>query len=160
VAIATGAAGRATRRASASARDRVGGVLEGVDAEHGVEAVVRSRQILHLPGAHVGAPHAAARELDERPGPFALSAPGALEDFAAVAGLRARGSRDVDCPFEYPDEATALRALLSVGPAVKAIRHAGGDAVRRAVREASAPYRTAAGGYRIANRWRFVVAAA
>jgi hypothetical protein len=43
---------------------------------------------------------------------------------------------------------------------VKAIRHAGEDAVRAAVGEPIAPYRTAAGGYRIENRWRFVVAAA
>ena len=62
-------------------------------------------------------------------GPFALSAPGALEALVAEAGLTPRESAEADCPFIYPDLEDALRGLLSAGPAALAIQHS-----RRAAR--------------------------
>ncbi len=50
------------------------------------------------------------------PGPFALSAEGALEALAAEAGLTPQEVLDVVCPYEYPDLETALRGQLSAGP--------------------------------------------
>jgi len=92
------------------------------------------------------------------PGPFALSEPGALERLARDAGLSPDEPVDVECIWGYADLDTALRGLLSAGPAVRAVRHAGAAVVRRAVAESIAPYRTAQGSYRIENTFRFLVA--
>jgi SAM-dependent methyltransferase len=92
------------------------------------------------------------------PGPFALSTPGALEDLARAAGLEPRAAGSVAARWEYPDRVTALRGMLSAGPAVKAIEHAGEARVEAAVADAAAPYRTAAGGYVFENTWRYVIA--
>jgi SAM-dependent methyltransferase len=92
------------------------------------------------------------------PGPFALSAPGALEELAARAGLEVTDRIDVTTVWEYADEATALRGLLASGPAARAIEHAGEDAVRTATKDAIAPFRTRDGGYRLENAFVYVVA--
>ena len=92
------------------------------------------------------------------PGPFALSAPGALERLAQQADLRPEENTIVECVWRYPDLDTALRGLLSTGPAIRAVRHSGENAVRLAVIEAIAPFRTAQGGYRIENTFRYLVA--
>jgi SAM-dependent methyltransferase len=92
------------------------------------------------------------------PGPFALSTPGALEELAGRAGLAARQADEVTCVWEYPDRPTALRGLLAAGPAVRAVRAAGEEAVGGAVAAAIAPFRNAQGGYRIENAFRFLIA--
>lgn len=91
------------------------------------------------------------------PGPFALSAPGALAGLMADAGIEVIEVSDAESPFEYPDEETALRALLSAGPAVRAIRHAGEETVRSAVLDAIRPYRLSAGGYRMECKFRYAL---
>jgi hypothetical protein len=60
-------------------------------------------------------------------------------------------------PWVYPDEAVAVRGLLSSGPAVKAIEHSGEAAARDAVLAAIEPYRTDDGGYRLENTFRFAI---
>jgi SAM-dependent methyltransferase len=90
-------------------------------------------------------------------GPWALSQPGALEALVSQAGLTPTAAEEVDCPWVYPDEATALRALLSAGPAVRAIQQAGESAVRAAVAKAIAPLRTASGGYELRNKFRYLI---
>jgi len=92
------------------------------------------------------------------PGPFALSADGALDELAAAAGLTVTERVDVATTWDYPDEESALRGLNSSGPAVRAIEVAGEDAVRAAVRPAIAPFRTRDGGYRLENSFCYVVA--
>ena len=91
------------------------------------------------------------------PGPFALSATGALEALLRQAKLKPVATGDVDCAWLYRDELTALRGLLSAGPAVRAIQAAGEDRVKEAVLKALAPFKTAAGGYRLKNTFRYVV---
>jgi SAM-dependent methyltransferase len=91
-------------------------------------------------------------------GPFALSDEQVLRDLVARAGLTAIDVVDVACPWLYRDDAHALRALMSAGPAVLAIRTSGEDRVRDAIAGAIAPYRTADGGYRIENKFRYVLA--
>lgn len=93
------------------------------------------------------------------PGPFALSVDGALEGLAAQAGLTATHMSDVACVWDYPDEDTALRGLLSAGPARRAIQHAGEAAVSGTVLKSIAPFKTAAGGYRLRNTARYLIAA-
>ena len=65
---------------------------------------------------------------------------------------------DAAAAFVYPDEPTALRGLLSAGPCVKAIAHAGEEAVRDATLESLAPYRREDGSYAFDNVWRFAIA--
>ncbi|MGI8572272.1 MAG: class I SAM-dependent methyltransferase [Solirubrobacteraceae bacterium] len=92
------------------------------------------------------------------PGPFALSAPGALEQLAQDAGLSPEDDGEVACRWQYPDLDTALRALLSAGPAIKAIQTSGEDAVRVAVERAIAPFRDASGAYSIGSAFRYLIA--
>jgi SAM-dependent methyltransferase len=91
------------------------------------------------------------------PGPFALSSDGALEALVTQAGLKPGNVDEIDCPWAYPDEHTALRGLLSPGPAIRAIQHAGEEAVRAAVLKALAPFKTAAGGYLLKNKYRCMI---
>jgi SAM-dependent methyltransferase len=94
------------------------------------------------------------------PGPFALSAPGALEELVRRAGLIPRRAAEFRTRWEYPDRETTLRANLSSGPAVKAIQAVGEARVAAALSEAVAPFRTASGGYALENSWRYLLAAA
>ena len=64
---------------------------------------------------------------------------------------------EVNCPWEYPDEKAALRGLLSPGPAIRAIQHAGEAATHNAVLQALAPFKTASGGYRLRNKARYMI---
>jgi SAM-dependent methyltransferase len=93
-------------------------------------------------------------------GPFALSDEAVLRDFVARAGLTPTQVADVDCPWIYPDLETALRGQLSAGPMVLAIRTSGEDKVRETLERAIEPFRTASGGYRIENKFRYVIATA
>lgn len=91
------------------------------------------------------------------PGPFALSEPGALRALVEGAGFTVELVADASCAYAYPDEETALRGLLSAGPAVKAGSIAGDDAVREATRAAIAPFRRDDGSVRTDNVWRFAI---
>jgi hypothetical protein len=93
------------------------------------------------------------------PGPFALSDEAALRRFAAAGGLTPGAVFDVDTHWAYPDEATALRGLGSAGVAVRAVEHAGHEAFVAAHRAALAPFRQPDGSFRIAARFRCLVAA-
>jgi SAM-dependent methyltransferase len=92
------------------------------------------------------------------PGPYALSADGALEALATEAGMTPAAVETVNCPWEYPDEKTALRGLLSSGPAIRAIQHAGENVVRDLVLSVIAPFKTDSGGYRLKNNFRYMIA--
>ena len=93
------------------------------------------------------------------PGPFALSATGALAQLLAAAGLQPADEGDVDTVWEYADLETALRGLLAAGPATRAISVAGDAAVREAVAASLQPFRTSDGRIRLENRWRYVSSA-
>jgi len=94
------------------------------------------------------------------PGPFALSDEAKLRAFAEAAGLIAEDVVDVDSPWRYPDEDTALRGLASSGVAARAAALSGIEAVNEAHRGALAPYRQADGSFRIGATCRFLVARA
>jgi len=93
------------------------------------------------------------------PGPFALSDETALRAFATTGGLKPGAVFDVDCPWFYPDEATALRGVNASGVAFKAMEHAGEAAVIAAHRAALQPFLQPDGGIRIGARFRCLVAA-
>jgi len=92
------------------------------------------------------------------PGPFALSIDSALEALVTQAGMTPGTIEEVDCPWEYPDDKTMLRGLLSSGPAIRAIQHAGEETVRDAVVKALAPFKTASGKYYLRNKSRYLIA--
>jgi len=94
------------------------------------------------------------------PGPFALSAPGALEALAVEAGLEPVDAAEVSCPWRFADLESALSAMLAAGPAIKAIRCAGEAAARQAVAAAVEPFRRPAGDYEIGSAFRYLVATA
>lgn len=96
----------------------------------------------------------------DAPGPFALAAPGALESLAADAELTPEEVIDVAVEWCFADLDDALDAMLSAGPAVRAIQIVGERRVREAVAEAIRPYGTARGEYRLENTFRFLIARA
>jgi SAM-dependent methyltransferase len=93
-------------------------------------------------------------------GPFALSAPGKLEELAERAGLVPERAAEVPTPFIYPDLDAALRTQLSSGPARMAIEHAGEPATRKALAAAFAGSRQPDGSYRQDNAFRYLIARA
>ncbi|WP_270933620.1 class I SAM-dependent methyltransferase [Falsiroseomonas oryzae] len=93
------------------------------------------------------------------PGPFALSDEAALRGFVAAGGLIPGVVFDVQTHWAYPDEATALRGLGSAGVAVRAIEHSGEAAFVTAHCAALAPFRQPDGSFRVAARFRCLVAA-
>jgi hypothetical protein len=88
------------------------------------------------------------------PGPFALSDEQALRKFAADGDLTPVKVFDVDSPWVYASEATALRGLNSSGITARAMEHAGECAVTRAHAKAIAPFRQSDGSYRIGATFR------
>jgi SAM-dependent methyltransferase len=92
------------------------------------------------------------------PGPFALSDESALRKFAADAGLEPVEVFDVDSPFVYADEATAVLGLNSSGVAARAIENSSEQAVTKAHAEAIAPFRQPDGSYRIKATFRCLLA--
>ena len=94
------------------------------------------------------------------PGPFALSDADKLKAMASEAGLTPVDVVDVECPWIYPSLEIALRGMLSAGPAERAIRYSSMELAREAVANAIAPYRKPSGGYRLNNKFRYLIALA
>ncbi len=91
------------------------------------------------------------------PGPFALSDEANLKALAGEAGLTPGAVVDVPCPWDYPDLDTALKGMLSAGPAERAIRSSSYERTRDAIAAAIEQYRTLSGGYRLKNTFRYLV---
>jgi len=94
----------------------------------------------------------------DAPGPFALSDESALRKFAAGAGLKPVELFDVDSPFVYADEASAIRGLNSSGVAARAMESSSEQAVTKAHATAIAPFRQPDGSYRIKATFRCLLA--
>ncbi len=94
------------------------------------------------------------------PGPFALPDEVKLRDFAQAAGLTPEDIVDVDSPWGYKDEPTALRGLGSSGVAARARGLTSAEAVNDAHRAALAAFRQNDGSFRIGATCRFLVARA
>ena len=90
--------------------------------------------------------------------PFALSEEAVLKNLVASADLTWLSMTDVDVTWQFDDTASALTAMLSAGPSILAIQASGRDPVAAALERAISPYRLANGGYRLENRFRFVIA--
>lgn len=108
---------------------------------------------------------AAVRELLPPPPPSAqssvpLSTPGRVEALFEQAGLAPRGVGEQDCLFDFPDLETAVRGLMSAGATVAIVQRVGAEPVERAIAESLSAFRTANGGVRQRNRYRYVVGSA
>ncbi len=90
-------------------------------------------------------------------GPFALSADGALAALVEEAGMKPGTLETVQCPWVYPDEETALRGLMSSGPAIMAMEACGEALVRQTILELLVQFRVPSGGYRITNSFQFMI---
>jgi SAM-dependent methyltransferase len=86
--------------------------------------------------------------------------PGVLEEIAAAAGLRPGDAFDVSWVFEYADEDELGRGMLAPAGIAELVGPAREEAVRRQIVAALAPYRTADGGYRLANEYHYLIASA
>ena len=93
-------------------------------------------------------------------GPFALSAPGKLEDLVAAAGLTPQRADEAPVPYIFPDLDTAVRAHLASGPSHRAIEHAGRQATVDALRTALASSLQPDGSSRHNNAFRYLIATA
>ena len=93
-------------------------------------------------------------------GPFALSAPGALETLVGKAGLRPEDITITTTTMSFPDEDTTIRGLLASGVAERAMRNSGEAAVRDGIRGAIHPFRKSDGSHSFTNEWRFLVSRA
>jgi len=93
-------------------------------------------------------------------GKFGLHEPGVLEGMATEAGLVPETAGDLVSGLAFADDEALVRQLLSPGSVVLAARAAGEAPVREAILASMAPFRTPAGGYRLENEWRYLIATA
>ena len=91
------------------------------------------------------------------PGPFGLSENGMLENLVTDAGFKITESTDVPATWDYPDEETAIKGLISAGPAARAIGHSGYEPVHAAVKTAVQPYLQSNGHVVYHNKFRVVM---
>ncbi|WP_428327786.1 class I SAM-dependent methyltransferase [Mucilaginibacter sp.] len=91
------------------------------------------------------------------PGPFALSENQLLETILTQADFKIIDNRDLDTTWDYPDTNTALRGLLAVGPAAKAIEMNGFEKVHDTVLQAVQPYIQSTGHVVYKNKFRVVI---
>jgi hypothetical protein len=89
-----------------------------------------------------------------------LSAAGALEGVAAAAALRPTDTFDLSWAYVYEDDEALLRGLLAAGGVGDAAGAEREPELRAGLLRALAPFRTAAGGYRLENEWHTVVSTA
>lgn len=92
------------------------------------------------------------------PGPFALSAPGVVEAVLQEAGLQVVDGGEVPIVVDYPNAEAACRAMMQGSAGVRAVQHSGEDRVREVILDGLTAYRTEPGGYRLENRFRFLIA--
>jgi SAM-dependent methyltransferase len=93
-------------------------------------------------------------------GPFTLSAPGVLEGLVEKAGLTILETKQVNCPFAYPDFETFWRGKAAAGPTQSIIRIVGVEKLKSALRQAVGPYLTQDGRIEISpNYFKYIVAA-
>ncbi len=91
------------------------------------------------------------------PGPFALTENHLLENVLEEMDLRILCCNDVDSIWDYPDVETAIKGLLSAGPASKAIENAGYEKVYSSVLDAIQPYIKSNGRVVYKNKFRVVI---
>ena len=90
-------------------------------------------------------------------GPFALSENQLLEKTLQEVGFTIISSNDIESVWEYPNSETALKGLLSAGPAAKAIEYSGTEKVHETMKSALLPHTDDDGRVVYHNKWRVVI---
>lgn len=99
----------------------------------------------------------AVAALLDRPPPT-LHEPTTLEAQLRAAGLAPRRAGTIAGTLEFADAAALTRQLRAPAAMVAAARVVGEARVATTLRKSLAPFRTPAGGYRLAHEWRYVIA--
>ncbi len=86
--------------------------------------------------------------------------PGIIEEMLSAAGFAVTGRGAVDVVNEWPDVATAVRALAAAGPSVPAIEAVGYDAYCGALEDVLSPLHHPDVGIRITSEFGWVTARA
>jgi hypothetical protein len=79
---------------------------------------------------------------------------------ATEAGLTPEDTFETRWAYEYPDEETLSRALVAPAGIAALVGPSREDALKAAIVEGLAPYRTDEGGYRLHNEYRSLIARA
>lgn len=91
-------------------------------------------------------------------GPFALSAPGVLEELLAESGFEPVEERRVPTPFTFADREHYLRAVLGTGPGQGVLGTVDEEIVTEALLEAGEEFVQSDGAYRFENTFRVLAA--
>jgi SAM-dependent methyltransferase len=91
-------------------------------------------------------------------GPSPVTEPSRLRAVAMLAGLDVERVDEVVCAFDYADEDELLGPVFASALGRAVGRRVGPVVLRSAVLEHLEPYRTGAGGYRLANVFRVLLA--
>lgn len=91
-------------------------------------------------------------------GPFALSAPGVLEDVLESSGFEPAEERRVPTPFSFAHREHYLRAVLGTGPGQGVLRHVDEETVTEALLDAGDAFVQNDGAYRFDNEFRVLAA--
>jgi hypothetical protein len=81
-----------------------------------------------------------ARPILKSSGMYALSAPGALDEVLATAGMTPRSDETIDATTVFADAAAAVEAFLSAGATELAVRYSGQSVVATALYDALTPF--------------------
>lgn len=92
------------------------------------------------------------------PGPFALTENHLLETILEEMGLKVLVSSDEESIWDYPDVETAMKGLLSAGPAAKAIENSGYEKSYQTTMESAKPFIKSDGHVVYKNKFRVVIA--
>ena len=84
--------------------------------------------------------------------------PGVVEDMLAATGFTLVERGAVDVVNEWPDVATAVRALAAAGPSVPAIEAVGYDAICKAISKVISPLSDPDLGIRITSEFGWITA--
>ncbi len=90
-------------------------------------------------------------------GPFALSENQLLENNLEEVGFKIISNEDVDSIWKYQNIDTAVKGLMSSGPAAKAIAHSGFQKVNEAIENAFTPFLQDDSTIVNKNKWRVVI---
>jgi SAM-dependent methyltransferase len=93
----------------------------------------------------------------DRPARTELWEPGVLEGLAAEAGLRPETTFDVSWAYEFADESELGTAMMSAGGLSKLVAPEREPEVRAEIVDALASTRTDEGGYRLENKFHFLI---
>lgn len=97
-------------------------------------------------------------EPPEGGGPFALSAPGVLEELIEESGFEPVGERRVPTPFTFADREHYLRGVLGTGPGQGVLRQVDEETVIEALLDAGEEFVQNDGAYSFENTFRIVAA--